>query len=222
MVDSLKSAAEAGLDLVVVCDDAYFGLFYEQDCETESIFVKLVQAHERILAIKIDGSTKEDLVWGFRIGFMTFGSKNLSQTHYHALLQKLMGTLRSSVSSSPGISQHLLVKTLESPTYSQEKVEFKAIMLQRYKKVRSVLTSALAKETSNLLEPLPFNSGYFMSFLCHQINAEDLRLALLEKGIGTISIDGKYLRIAFSSVDNTYIEDLYQEIFHSARELSGS
>jgi aspartate/methionine/tyrosine aminotransferase len=219
MVDSLVAAADSGLDLIVVCDDAYFGLFFEDACEKESIFAKLVTAHDRILAIKIDGSTKEDLVWGFRIGFMTFGSKNLSETHYHGVLQKLMGSIRSSVSSSPGIGQHLLVKTLESPSYANEKKAFMELMVKRYRKVQDVLMSPVALETRNLLVPLPFNSGYFMSFVCHSIGAEDLRLALLEKGIGTISIDNTFLRIAFSSVDEEHIEDLYKEIFTTAQTL---
>lgn len=219
MVASLVSAAEAGLDLIVVCDDAYFGLFFEDSCETESIFAKLVTAHNRILAIKIDGSTKEDLVWGFRVGFMTFGSKDLNQAHYQALLQKLMGSIRSSVSSSPGIGQHLLVKTLESPSYSQEKNWFMELMVKRYRKVQEVLGSTLALESRDLLVPLPFNSGYFMSFVCQSIGAEDLRLALLDKGIGTISIENKFLRIAFSSVDENDIEDLYHEIFLTAKSI---
>jgi len=221
MAAALVDAAEMGLDLAVVCDDAYFGLFFDENCETQSLFSYLAQAHERILALKVDGSTKEDLVWGFRVGFLSFGCKGFTADHYHALLQKLMGSIRSSVSSSPGNSQHLLVKTLESPTYQAEKASFLQVMVDRYKKVKEVLEGKGARDARSLLRPLPFNSGYFMSFVCQGISAEALRLALLDKGIGTIAIGTEYLRIAFSSVDVQDIPTLYSEIFTTARGLQG-
>ena len=63
--------AEAGCNVVAIADDAYFGLFYE-DSLKESLFGKLANLHPRILAIKLDGATKEEFVWGFRTGFITF------------------------------------------------------------------------------------------------------------------------------------------------------
>ena len=36
-------------------------------------------AHENILAVKCDAATKEALVWGFRIGFITYGSRGLTE-----------------------------------------------------------------------------------------------------------------------------------------------
>ena len=71
------------------------------------------------------------------------------------------------------------------------------------------------------LEVLPFNSGYFMSFLCKGISAEDLRLDLLNNlGIGTISMQDKYLRVAFSSVEEEKMADLLDAIFAVARSLA--
>ena len=35
----------------------------------------LVDLHPNVLGIKLDGATKEDYVWGFRVGFITFGFK---------------------------------------------------------------------------------------------------------------------------------------------------
>src|SRR5574342_290188 len=37
---------------------------------------KLANLHPRILAIKLDGATKEEFVWGFRTGFITFADGN--------------------------------------------------------------------------------------------------------------------------------------------------
>ena len=71
----LQEAAEDGRNLVVVTDDAYFGLFYGEDVARESLFAKLAGAHERLLAVKVDGPTKEEFVWGLRMGMLTFGSR---------------------------------------------------------------------------------------------------------------------------------------------------
>ena len=69
--ETLKASAEKGNDIVVLLDDAYFGLIYEQGIYSESLFGLLANAHENLLAVKLDGPTKEDYVWGFRVGFMT-------------------------------------------------------------------------------------------------------------------------------------------------------
>ncbi|HKJ86076.1 MAG TPA: aminotransferase class I/II-fold pyridoxal phosphate-dependent enzyme, partial [Spirochaetia bacterium] len=87
----LVRKAEAGCDLLVILDDAYFGLFYEDDLLEESLFARLATASEKILAVKIDGATKEDFAWGFRVGFVTFAGKGLSQDQLDALERKLMG-----------------------------------------------------------------------------------------------------------------------------------
>ena len=59
-----------------------------------------------------------------------------------------------------------------------------------------------------------------MSFTLTKINAEDLRKKLLnERGIGTISIDAKTLRVAFSSVDKEKIQEVYSAIYECADEL---
>ena len=70
IVAAVREGAEAGINLVVVTDDAYFGLFFE-DSLHESVFGQLCGLHPRILPIKIDGATKEEYAWGFRVGFVT-------------------------------------------------------------------------------------------------------------------------------------------------------
>ncbi len=53
----LKDAAEAGNKLVVILDDSYFGLIFEDAAMTESLFAGLASSHENLLAIKADGIT---------------------------------------------------------------------------------------------------------------------------------------------------------------------
>ena len=129
----LEEAAKSGADALVICDDAYFGLFYEDETCKESIFSRLSCLHENILAVKADGPTKEDYVWGLRAAFITFGSKGLDQARSAALVSKMMGTIRSSVSCSNTPGQHLLIKTLASEKTAEEKKRFYEILKGRYR-----------------------------------------------------------------------------------------
>lgn len=218
IVRILIAAAEAGTDVLVWCDDAYFGLEYEEDIESESLFARLAGAHERLLAVKIDGPTKEDYVWGLRTGFLTFGSKGMTASHYDALIKKLMGAIRSSVSCAATPSQSLALKMMKDPRTEGEKLAYKKLLAERYAVVRRFID---AHENHPVLKALPFNSGYFMSMACVGVGAEELRVKLLhEHGIGTISIDPTHLRVAFSSVDTEKLEPMYETIFRVAEEMA--
>jgi len=213
----LKDTAEKGCKIMVWCDDAYFGLDYENNIEQESLFAKLADIHENIFAAKIDGPTKEDFVWGFRCGFITFAGKGLQDVHYDALVKKLMGDIRSSVSCCSTPPQSILLRAFKDSELNEEKLAFRKILEARYRKVRTFLET---KREHKVLQPMPFNSGYFMSLNCNGINAEELRQKFLtEKGIGTIAIDENTLRIAFSSIDEELINDVYEAIYATADEM---
>ncbi|MFA6507981.1 MAG: aminotransferase class I/II-fold pyridoxal phosphate-dependent enzyme [Treponemataceae bacterium] len=212
----IKETAESA-DVLAIVDDAYFGLAYETGIYPESLFGRLASLHERVLAVKIDGPTKEDYVWGLRMGFVTFGSKGLNETTYDALVKKLMGTIRSSVSCANTPAQHLMLKTLADPRSAEEKKRFQHLLKKRYETVKGFIA---ANPTNPALESLPFNSGYFMCFRCVGISAETLRQTLLkEHGIGTIALGENYLRIAFASVEAERIPDLYKTIYETAIAL---
>jgi len=214
----LCDVADKGADVMVWCDDAYFGLNYEENIAPESLFASLCDAHEKIFAIKIDGSTKEDFAWGFRTGFLTFGGKALSEQHYQALNKKLMGTIRSSVSCCSSPAQSIMLRAMKDPEVEAEKLKFRGILESRYKKVRAFVD---ARKNNAFLTALPFNSGYFMCFRCNGISSEDLRQKLLnEYGIGVIAIDNAHLRVAFSSIDDSIIEQVYSTIYKAAEELA--
>ena len=59
LVALLLETANDGRNLIVVTDDAYFGLFYDDEVLQESLFARLAGIHDRILAVKVDGPTKE-------------------------------------------------------------------------------------------------------------------------------------------------------------------
>ncbi len=216
LLSILKETAEKA-DVLAIVDDAYFGLAYEKEIYPESLFGRLAALHERLLAVKIDGPTKEDYVWGLRMGFVTFGSKGLNEAGYDALVKKLMGAIRSSVSCANTPAQYLMLKTLADPGSADEKARFRNLLKKRYDAVKAFLA---ANPANPALSPMPFNSGYFMSFRCLGISAETLRQTLLkDHGIGTIALGGKYLRIAFASVEAERIPELYKIIYETAASL---
>ena len=89
----------------------------------ESIFSSLCNLHENVLAVKVDGATKEDYVWGFRVGFITYGIKNGDAELYTALENKTAGAVRGNISNAANISQTLLLTAFNSPEYHQQKQE---------------------------------------------------------------------------------------------------
>ena len=219
IVALVKELADAGTKVCVWCDDAYFGLDYESDIEKQSLFAYLADLSENILAVKIDGPTKEDFVWGFRCGFLTFSCKGLTDAQYDALNKKLMGAIRSSVSCASTPPQSLLLRAFQDPALEEQKAFFREVLERRYVLVKKFVQSHSSKQ----LYPLPFNSGYFMSFHLNTLDAEALRQKLLnEKGIGTISIDAHTLRVAFSSIDEEKIETVYQAIYDTAEEMASA
>ncbi|MDR1239877.1 MAG: aminotransferase class I/II-fold pyridoxal phosphate-dependent enzyme [Treponema sp.] len=217
LVDIIREAAAGGADVLAICDDAYFGLFYEETISRESLFARFADLHERVLAIKVDGPIKEDYVWGLRMGFLTYGSRGLRPEHYDALVRKLMGAIRSSVSCTNTSAQHLMLKALEDPRTPGEKERYLEMLQGRYRAVKSFIT---AHPDHPVLKPLPFNSGYFMSFYCSGVDAEALRQELLFKhGIGAVSLGPRYLRLAFSGIDEDLIAGVYQAIYDTAARM---
>ena len=215
--EALVAIADEGYKLLIVTDDAYFGLFFEDDTYKHSLFNELYDAHENILAVKGDAATKEHFVWGFRTGFVTFGSKGMTAEQYKALETKLSASIRCSISNCSRPAQSLLLKAMQDPGYNAEKEAVEVKLKERYVKIKGILAKHI---DDPVLEPLSFNSGYFMSYLMKKGSAEALRKKLLEEeGIGTISIQDKYLRVAFSAVDIENIDDLYDKIYKAAAEL---
>lgn len=205
--------------LVVLCDDAYFGLVYEPGVFTESIFAKLCNLHENLLAVKLDGCTKEDFAWGFRVGFITFGCKDGTKEFYSALEDKAAGAVRGTISNAPNISQALLMKGFASTGYEKEKAGKRALVQARYKEIKKILLEKT--EYKKFFKPLPFNSGYFVCLkLAGQLEAEQIRQLLLKKyDTGLISV-GNLIRIAFSSMPKEKISKLLDNVFKACQELT--
>lgn len=215
IVDALKEVADQGMNLVVISDDAYFGLFYEDSIQ-ESLFGRLVNLHPRILPIKVDGATKEDYMWGFRVGFITFGSD--LPAVIDGLEKKTMGILRGTISSASHPAQTFVLKTLGSAEFQAEKRQKYDILKARASEVKRVLKHGKYQDA---WEYYPFNSGYFMCLRLKSVNSEALRLHLLENyGVGVIALGGKDLRVAFSCVEEGELQDLFDLIYQGCRDLT--
>ncbi|MCR4676567.1 MAG: aminotransferase class I/II-fold pyridoxal phosphate-dependent enzyme [Sphaerochaetaceae bacterium] len=216
IADLVVSHAEKGKKIVFICDDAYFGLFFSEDVNRQSLFSKLYNAHENILAVKCDGATKEYMVWGFRVAFITYASKALGKDGLNALVQKTMGAVRGSLSSCSTSAQNILLKAITDPSIEEAKKEGVDKICRRYSLFRKALENYRDRDS---LKPYPFNSGYFMSFET-KCDAEELRQKLLnDYQTGTICLGEHLLRIAYSSVDEKDIADLVDVLYKAADEL---
>lgn len=212
---AIKQAADLGINIVAVIDDAYFGLYYE-DSIKESIFARLVGLHPRVLPIKIDGATKEEYAWGFRVGFLTFGIQDASVLE--ALEKKTMGSIRSTISCSPHLSQTIILDALLNPEFEVQRGARNKVMEARAKRVKEILADG---KYGDAFEPYPFNSGYFVCLRIKHSDAETLRIHLLKQyGVGTISLAKTDLRIAFSCVELTDLDQLFELIYRSCKELN--
>ncbi len=218
IVEVIGEAAENGNKIVCIIDDAYFGLIYEEGIAQESIFAPLANLHENVLALKLDGSTKEDYVWGFRVGFMTFAIKGGDAELYSALESKTAGAIRGNISNAANISQSLMFAAYSSPEYAaQKKMKFE-IMKKRFEAVKEALKE---EKYEKYFRALPYNSGYFMCIkLAEGLDSEQIRQILINKySIGTISLNG-ILRIAFSAVSASDIREMFEGIYKACEECA--
>jgi aspartate/methionine/tyrosine aminotransferase len=217
IVKAVAEVAATGRKIVVVLDDAYFGLVYENGVHGESLFAEFSDLSENVLAVKLDGTTKEDYVWGLRVGFITFAFKGATPEQLKALEAKAAGNVRSCVSNVSSIGQHLAVSAFADPDYAQQKRDKYAVLMKRYHEIRSIIK--LHPEYAERFEVMPFNSGYFMCVKPIGVDAEALRRHLIEKySCGTIVLSG-LVRLAFSTIPTAKLAGLFQHVSDAIDDL---
>ncbi len=217
IVAAVKAAAEKGKRVVVILDDAYFGLVYEKGVHKESLFAEFCDLDERVLAVKLDGTTKEDYVWGLRVGFMSFAFKGATEDQLKALEAKAAGDVRSSISNSSSLGEHLAIAAYADPGYVRQKREKYNVLKSRYAEIRRVLRRH--PEYARLFEAMPFNSGYFMCVKPVGVDAELVRRHLIEKySTGTIVLSG-LVRLAFSTVPKAKLAKLFANVAAAVEDL---
>lgn len=217
IVSAVKAAAKKGKKIVVILDDAYFGLVYEEGIHEESLFAEFAELDRNVLAVKLDGTTKEDYVWGLRVGFITFAFKGATDAQLKALEAKAAGNVRSCVSNITSLGQHLAVAAYSDRNYPRQKKQKYSVLKARYREIRRVL-GAHAEYAANFTV-MPFNSGYFMCVKPVGVDAEKVRRHLIEKySIGTIVLSG-LIRIAFSAIAKKRLAHIFAAIDSAVSDL---
>jgi len=214
----LLSACNRGKKILLLLDDAYFGLFYEDQLLKESLFSFLADLHENLLIMKIDGSSKEYFAWGLRIGFVSFQGKGLGSDDYTALENRTAAIVRSTVSNVSLMCQTILLEAMKSPDILQEKKLLEEKIKNRYKKIKDWLNKNEHYQKEFKAEP--FNSGYFFCLRLREgMDAERMRKELRKRDIGVFAPTDVHIRIAFSSLKEKDIPELFEEIYNCSREL---
>ena len=208
LVDVISTYAKENKNkqLIIVSDDAYFGLFFEKNHKTPTLSAtyKLAE-NENCLIVKLDGITKEFYSWGLRVGFITYYTKN--DELRKILLEKTQGYLRSTTSSPSNLSQQIAVRLLDNKQSLEEKEINDKIIEERYNELKQAISK---EQLDQLVRVLPFNSGYFFTIkLPSNINAHEFRLKFLnEYKYGVYSMDDQHISIAFSCLDKELIPEL--------------
>ncbi len=219
IVKALTAEAEAGTKLVVCVDDAYYGMFFDDAVETESLFGRLARASTNLVAVKIDGATKEEFVWGLRVGFITFGVKNGTPAAYKALEDKTAGLIRAYVSNISNPGQSIVLKALGDPEFRPQQAEKVAVLRARAQVVAKECRKA---EYADCWDVYPFNSGYFMCLRLKGADADTVRVRLLDDhGVGTIALGKTELRVAFSCLAEAQIPNVFASAAKAVRSVRG-
>ncbi|MCB9780638.1 MAG: aminotransferase class I/II-fold pyridoxal phosphate-dependent enzyme [Alphaproteobacteria bacterium] len=200
--------AHSPVPLAVLTDDAYQGMWWEPDCYAHSLFHRLsLLPPDRVLAIKVDGATKEFLYFGGRVGFLTFGCEGPAAD---ALDDKARGIARSVISSVSATAQVLVLHMLRDPGIRAQQDDVRERLRARYEALKAAIDR-------HGLRALPFNSGMF-ALLAVDGDAEALRLALLAEGLGVVAFaESSALRLSYGSVDRDDIDELVAGIARLAR-----
>ncbi len=218
IAQALKESAERGNKIVVLIDDAYFGLIYDEGVYTESLFSLVADLHENILAVKVDGATKEEFAWGMRIGFLTYAGKGMTKDTLKVLEEKTAGVVRGTVSNCSHMAQSLILQALQTPGYEEEKHQKFELLKTRFQNAKKEVANPQYQDQFTML---PCNSGYFLCLkLRDGLDAELVRQKLLhDYSTGIIAL-GSLIRVAFSSVPNKDLPTLFSNIYAACQTFS--
>jgi aspartate/methionine/tyrosine aminotransferase len=221
------------IPMIVIVDDAYEPYIYSDKSLVRSIFYDLLQLEEDIIPVKLDGITKELLIYGGRIGFTTYGLKpswvknddelEILKTEFH---NKLEGFNRATISSCNHFYQIITQKLfkekgIDSFLSSRKKVV--ELLKERFESINSELNTIKNPDIS--IDP---NSGGFFLFV--NLNPNKIKAAefadhlLKEFKVGVIPIEKPNekvngIRIAYCSIDLLKIPELVKRIEKALKDF---
>ena len=177
--------------LVVLCDDAYRGMVWEDGLIDDGLFGLLGRRAnpEQMVVAKVDGATKEMFFFGGRVGFLTFATPAAAAA---AIAEKARACTRAMLSAMPAPSQALVVHALRSPDLVRQQRAILDVLHARYQILRDEIAA-------HDLKHWPFNSAFF-ALLEAGDRAEDIRQALLAEGVGVIAFpEVGGIRVSYST-----------------------
>ncbi|HMF30314.1 MAG TPA: aminotransferase class I/II-fold pyridoxal phosphate-dependent enzyme [Candidatus Lokiarchaeia archaeon] len=196
--------------LVLVSDDAYDGYTYDDNAACCSIFPYLVNQSPYLIPIKLDGVSKEMLMYGGRVGAFSIGiHPNWVDGSEKAALEaeinnKLEGYIRGTISNTSRSNQYvindLLINNMEQ--FLAQRDASVNLLRRRYELINKLLKDdPLPNATVD-----PNNGGFFLFVNVEGRKASDVADQLLkQEKVGVIpfetpEIGVNGLRVAYCSV----------------------
>ena len=211
---ALEEAARAGKRITVLCDDAYYGFWYGGGAMEESLFGRLAGVHPNLLAIRLDGATKEYFAGGLRLGFITYGGQ--PEEILSDLENRTAGAIRMQISSSSHFAQAFLLRCLDAPEARRELEEKRRRLAGRGWRAMELCRQGSG---AGLWRAYPFRAGYFIC-LHVETDSESLRRRLLRQyGMGVIALGGNDIRIALPCLELPELERLFQTLDQAIGEV---
>ncbi|NVM35655.1 MAG: aminotransferase class I/II-fold pyridoxal phosphate-dependent enzyme [Candidatus Lokiarchaeota archaeon] len=227
LVDMLKeSQITHNKPIVVLVDDAYEPYVYKDDVLDRSIFYDLHQLDENVIPIKLDGITKELLIYGGRIGFITIGLKPSWIVDYVELQNlkeeinnKLEGFIRATISNCNSFYQELILKLFQE-NGGEQIIKSREVVNNLLKKRYDCINAELKKINNPNISIDPNSGGFFVFVNLDSdiIKATEFADHLLkEYKVGIIPIEKldenvNGIRIAYCSIDKKEIPELVKRI----------
>ena len=113
--------------------------------------------------------------------------------------------------------QSIVLKSMQNENFTAEKQDKFNVLKKRANKVKTVLSNTKYQDAWDVY---PVNSGCFMCIRLKSVNAETLRVHLLETyGVGLISIGEDKLRVAFSCLEENDIQTLFDIVLQGVNDL---
>ncbi len=197
--------------LTIVLDEAYKGMEWDADSVQGSVAKSFANLDpKQFLVVKVDGATKELFFFGGRIGFVTF---LCNATVAPVLEEKVIASIRSTVSALPSPSQAMVLKSLQSTSLDDEVKEIRGLLYRRYQALKK------AMDERNL-PYFPFNSAFFVLVRTPN-DAEEMRQYLLTQGVGVVSVPSeRAIRVSYSTVSVESIPQMINIIADAVDTMS--
>ncbi len=223
ILNSLKNFCNSSNKPVIIfCDDAYEGYCFSDERVGASIFYELIDLHPNLIPIKLDGASKEVLMYGGRTGAITLGihSSWLSHSEKEIFLQewenKMQGMIRSTISNSNHFYQEVLIEILSGGFVKMEESRNKIYEILKKRYFASI--NAFNKYKTNGITIDPAGGGFFVFLNIDKIPANKFADHLLRKyKVGTFPVvsekeDINGIRVAFCSIPLEKIEETFKRI----------